>query len=343
MKNIYDYTFNELQEQLVELGCQKFRAKQIYSWMYQSLVTDFDEMKNLDKKTLEILNEHYFIPKLKIIREQKDENTTKVLFELHDKHRIESVLMKYNYGNSVCVTTQVGCKIGCSFCASHLGGFIRNLSGGEIISQIVHFQRMLNIDDKRVSHIVIMGIGEPLDNLENIFGFIDIANDEKALNIGARHITLSTSGIAPKIIEVAKYPKQINLALSLHAPNDELRSKIMKINNVYNIQYVMGEIKEYIRITNRRVSIEYILLSGVNTLEKHAYELCKLLRGLNVHVNLIPYNPVAEFSYKRPEMEEIYEFMDILEDQKIQVTLRMSKGKNIDGACGQLRLNNESN
>ena len=339
MNNIYDYRFNELQEKMVEAGIVKFRTKQVWNWLYISLVEQFDDMINVDKKTLEILKENFYIPNYEIVDKRVSEDgSTKVLLEI-GRDVIETVMMKHNYGVSVCVTTQIGCKIGCSFCASHLGGFKRNLSTGEIVSQIIMFSRLLKREENRVGHVVIMGIGEPLDNLNNVLGFIDIINDQTGLKIGARHVTLSTSGIVDKFQTIAEYDKQINLAISLHASNDKVRSQIMKINNVYDINMIMDEVERYIDMTNRRVTIEYLMLSGVNDKVEHAYELYKLLKGLNVHVNLIPYNEVKEFAYKASEETDIEKFYDVLDTRHIQVTIRRSRGKDINGACGQLRLN----
>lgn len=346
MTNIYDLTFEKLEEKLVDKGCQKFRVKQVFNWLYINMVENFDEMKNIDAKTRTILEENFFIPQLKcVVKSNLDKTTQKLLIELDDKQVVETVAMQHSYGMSVCVTTQVGCKIGCSFCASHLGGFIRNLSAGEIVTQVMLVNRLLKQEGNRVSHIVIMGIGEPLDNLKSIFGFIDIINDERGFKIGARHITLSTSGIVPKFDAVAMYPKQINLAVSLHAPDNKTRSQIMKINDVFPVEAVMEAIDEYILITNRRVSIEYIMLEGVNDSNEHARRLVDILHGRNVHVNLIPYNSVDEYSYKASSEKAINDFYKVLSDAKIQVTTRYSKGTSIDGACGQLRrtYNNDSN
>lgn len=338
MQNIYDCTFLELTNFLIDNSVPKFRAKQVWDWLYCKNVTDFTEMKNLDKKTLNILSEFFYLPNYKVIKFQDDNiNTQKVLLELNDTERVETVLMKQKHGYSICVTTQIGCKIGCSFCASHLDGFTRNLSAGEIVGQIMFFQQKLAEQGNRVSHVVIMGIGEPMDNYENVIKFIDIINDEAGLKIGARHITLSTSGIVPKILELANYPKQINLAISLHAPTNEKRSKIMKINNVYNIEQVIDAVNIYIEKTNRRVSFEYIMLKDVNDSIADANQLVKLLRGINCHVNLIPFNHVEEYELSKSSLETTKKFCQVLEDEHIQVTIRRAMGEKIDGACGQLR------
>jgi len=249
--------------------------------------------------------------------------------------------MKYKHGSSVCVTTQIGCKIGCSFCASHLGGFQRNLTAGEIVAQVIIFERELRKENDRVGNVVVMGIGEPMDNLPNVLNFINIINDEKGLNIGARHITVSTSGIVPKIREFIEFGKQVNLAVSLHAPNNKIRSDIMKINDVYPIEELIQVIRDYISKTNRRVSFEYIMLDGINDSIKDAEELSALVRGLNCHINIIPYNEINEYSHKKSSEEKVKKFVKVLENKKIQVSVRKAKGKNIDGACGQLRQNNK--
>lgn len=338
MTNIYNLTYSDLETTIKEAGLPKFRTKQVWQWLYTHMITDFDEMKNVDNKTKTFLSENYFIPNYEIVKHQKDpDGTEKILLALSDSEVVETVLMKYKHGYSVCVTTQIGCKIGCSFCASHLGGFIRNLEAGEIVAQVMAFSRDLAKREERVSNIVVMGIGEPMDNLENVLNFIDVINDEQGLKIGARHITVSTSGIVPKIYELAEYPKQINLAISLHASNNEVRSSIMKINKVHSIEDIMEATRAYIKKTNRRVSFEYIMLAGVNDSIEQAKELAELVHGLNCHINLIPFNSVDEYSYKKSNDDRVKMFAKILDERHIQVTIRQSKGKNIDGACGQLR------
>ncbi len=337
--NVFDLEFNQLKDILEANNIASFRAKQIWEWLYVHLVTDYEQMTNLDAKTKEFMANNYPIIIPKLVQQQEDDvdGTIKVLLALEDEEVIETVLMKQEYGYSVCVTSQIGCRIGCSFCASHLGGFKRNLSAGEIVSQVLHFSRILKPRDERVSHVVVMGIGEPLDNLDNVLGFVNIINDHKGLNIGARHITVSTSGIVPKIKEFSEFDKQINLAVSLHAPNNELRSKLMKINNAYPVEKLMEAINKYIDKTNRRVSMEYIMINDVNDHKQEAIELSKLLKGMNVHVNLIPFNAVSEYNYSRSKENVINDFAKVLKDNHIQTTIRYSKGSNIDGACGQLR------
>lgn len=337
--NVFDLEFNQLKDILEANNIASFRAKQIWEWLYVHLVTDYEQMTNLDAKTKEFMANNYPIIIPKLVQQQEDDvdGTIKVLLALEDDEVIETVLMKQEYGYSVCVTSQIGCRIGCSFCASHLGGFKRNLSAGEIVSQVLHFSRILKPRDERVSHVVVMGIGEPLDNLDNVLEFVNIINDHKGLNIGARHITVSTSGIVPKIKEFSEFDKQINLAVSLHAPNNELRSELMKINNAYPVEKLMEAINKYIDKTNRRVSMEYIMINNVNDHKQEAIELSKLLKGMNVHVNLIPFNAVSEYNYSRSKENVINDFAKVLKDNHIQTTIRYSKGSNIDGACGQLR------
>ncbi len=344
MENIYNLSYEDMQDVISEAGIAKFRTKQIWQWLYKHMITDFNEMNNVDNKTKTYLSENFFIPNYEIVRHQiSNDGTQKALLQLSDTEVVETVLMSYKHGYSVCVTTQIGCKIGCSFCASHLGGFKRNLSAGEIVAQIMAFSRILKVEDERVSNVVVMGIGEPMDNLDNVLKFIDVINDENGLKIGARHITVSTSGIVPKMYNLIEYPKQINLAISLHASNDEVRSRIMKINDVYPIREIMKVTKEYIAKTNRRVSFEYIMLSGINDLEEHARELADLVKGVNCHINLIPFNSVEEYDYSRSNDSQINKFANVLKQRNIQVTIRQSKGKDIDGACGQLRRKHNKN
>lgn len=338
MNNIYNYSNSELKTVLSKANLPQFRAKQIWEWLYKKNIQNFDEMKNLDKKTIDYLKKEFYIPNEEVVKlDVATDGTQKALLRLKDGQLIETVLMKYKHGYSVCVTTQIGCAVGCSFCASGLQGFTRNLQPGEIVSQIMFWQKLLALDSQRVSNIVIMGIGEPFNNYKNTINFIDRVNDENGINIGARHITISTSGIVPKIYELANYPKQINLAISLHAASDDIRSKIMKINDVYPIQQVMDAVDDYIEKTNRRVSFEYIMLSGINDTKEEAIKLANLIKGKNCHVNLIPYNSVDENEYKTTPKKVILDFVDILKSKNIQVSVRRANGEDIDGACGQLR------
>lgn len=338
MRNIYNYSLNELEEYFVSIGEKKFRATQIFEWLYRKRINSFEEMSNVSQKTIDHLNENFYMERLEIITKQVSaDGTTKFLFRLHDGKLIETVLMRHNYGNSVCVTSQVGCNMGCSFCASGELGKVRSLETAELVEQVLEVQKQLDETYERVTNIVVMGIGEPFDNYDNVMRFLKIVNYAKGLEIGARHITVSTCGIVPKIIEFANFDLQVNLAISLHAPNNELRSQIMKINNAYKIEEVMDAVKHYINITNRRVTFEYILLHNVNDSKEHAKELVRLIKGMNAYVNLIPYNEVSTKPYKRVTKENATAFYKILDDNHIQSTLRMEHGADIDAACGQLR------
>lgn len=338
MNDILHYTLEELENRMLAKGFKSFNAKQVYNWVYDKKVNSFDEMTNLSKKLREYLNTYYIIGKLKVsTRQLSSDGTEKFLFELSDGNLIETVLMRHDYGNSVCVTTQLGCNIGCSFCASGLLKKKRDLEREEIVAQILEIEKLTN---ERVSHIVVMGIGEPFDNFHNTLSFFNIINHEAGLNIGARHITVSTSGLVPQIREFAEYDKQINLAISLHAPNNELRSKIMKINNAFPIEEVIDAVKYYIKKTNRRVTFEYILLNEVNDSIELADELSDLIRGINCHVNLIRYNTVEEFYYQGSDNERATNFYKRLKKRGINTTLRREQGSDIDAACGQLRGKN---
>ena len=335
MRNIFDYKIKELQVELVKNGYKKFNARQIYEWLYKKRVFNFNEMSNLSKKLREYLSLNYDFSDLNVSSHQVSvDGTEKFLFELADGNLIETVLMRHNYGNSVCVTTQLGCNIGCTFCASGLQKKKRDLEAYEIVLQVL---KVANITKERVSHVVVMGIGEPFDNYDNTMKFIDIINNPYGLEIGARHITVSTSGIVPKIKQFSDEDKQVNLAISLHASNDNVRSRIMKINNTYPIREVIGSAREYVEKTNRRITFEYILLAGVNDEMSHADELSDLLRGLNCYVNLIRYNPVKEFLYVGTHEEKAKRFHERLLRRGITATLRKEKGGDIDAACGQLR------
>lgn len=336
--SIYSLQLHELEEWLLSIGEKKFRTKQIFEWLYQKRVTSFEEMSNLSKSLRDKLEETYALTTLKtIVQQTSSDGTMKFLFELHDGYSIETVLMKHEYGNSVCVTTQVGCRIGCTFCASTLGGLKRNLEAGEIVAQVVKVQQALDEMDERVSHVVIMGIGEPFDNFDEMLDFLKIINHDEALNIGARHITVSTSGIIPKIYKFADENMQINFAVSLHAPNTEIRSRLMPINRAYKLPDLMESIRYYINKTGRRVSFEYGLFGGVNDQVEHAEELAQLLKGMKCHVNLIPVNYVPERDYVRTPKEQINLFEKTLKNLGVNVTVRREQGHDIDAACGQLR------
>ncbi|MDR6997953.1 23S rRNA (adenine(2503)-C(2))-methyltransferase RlmN [Neobacillus niacini] len=336
--SIYSLQLHELKDWLSENGEKPFRAEQIFDWLYKKRISSFEEMSNLPKGLRDKLDLHFVVTTLKtVIQQTSSDGTIKFLFELHDGYSIETVLMRHDYGNSVCVTTQVGCRIGCTFCASTLGGLKRHLEAGEIVAQVVNVQQALDTTDERVSSVVIMGIGEPFDNYDNMLSFLKIINHDKGLNIGARHITVSTSGIIPKIYQFADEDMQINFAISLHAPNTELRSRLMPINKAYKLDDLMKAVRYYIDKTGRRISFEYGLFGSVNDTVEHAEELAALLKGIKCHVNLIPVNYVPERDYVRTPKNQIFAFEKTLKKRGINVTIRREHGHDIDAACGQLR------
>lgn len=332
MQNIYNYDYQELENKLIELGEKKYRTRQIWEWLYLKKVSSFKEMTNLGKDLISKLEENFAFPNIKILKKQESKLTNKYLFELFDGNFIEAVLMRHDYGLSICVSSQVGCNMGCAFCESGRLKKVRNLEAGEIISQIILVSNDIN---ERISSVVIMGIGEPFDNYDNIIKFVKIVNNSYGLAIGARHITISTCGIIPKIKEFMTLPLQVNLAISLHAPNNELRKQIMPISNAYPLDDLVNVLKEYIAKTNRRVTIEYVMLNNINDSNKNALELAHLLKGMNVYVNLIPYNETSHLEFKRSD--NINNFYDTLKKCRINVTVRREFGGNIDAACGQLR------
>lgn len=336
--SIYSMELQALKDWLTEHNEKEFRADQIFEWLYKKRVTSFEDMSNLSKNLRLMLQENFTITTLNtLIQQTSNDGTIKFLFELHDGYSIETVLMRHEYGNSVCVTTQVGCRIGCTFCASTLGGLKRNLEAGEIVAQVVKVQQALDELDERVSSVVIMGIGEPFDNFASMLSFLKIINHEQALNIGARHITVSTSGIIPKIYEFADQNMQINFAVSLHAPNTELRSRLMPINRAYKLPDLIEAIRYYVDKTGRRVSFEYGLFGNVNDQVEHAEELAELVKGIKCHVNLIPVNYVPERDYVRTQKDQIFLFEKTLKKHGVNVTIRREQGSDIDAACGQLR------
>lgn len=341
--SIFGLTFEQLRAWLVKHGQQRFRAEQIWDWLYKKRVKHFADMKNVNKDCLALLEEHFTIHGLsETLKQESADGTIKFLFKLSDGNLIETVLMRFNYGLSVCVTTQVGCNIGCTFCASGLLPKQRDLNSGEIVEQIMNVQAHLDEQglEERVSHIVVMGIGEPLDNFTNVMDFISIVNDDHGLNIGARHITVSTSGLAHKIYEFADKNLQVNLAVSIHAPNNELRTKIMKINRAFPIEKLMAAIEYYIKKANRRITYEYIMLNDVNDHKEEAVQLAELLSNHRhlAYVNLIPYNAVSEHDqYKRSETATIQSFYETLKANGINCGVRWEQGADIDAACGQLR------
>ena len=338
MENIYNLTKEDLESYLISINDKKFRATQIYDWLYVKRVKSFDEMTNLSKDVISKLKEDFSINHLEIVKEENDKDVSKYLFKLYDGNYVETVLMEHNYGLSLCVSSEVGCNMGCIFCESGRLKKVRNLYSYEIVLQILMIEEKIK---KRISHIVVMGIGEPFDNYDNIMKFVRIVNDPKGLAIGSRHITISTCGVVPKIYEFSKEPFQVNLAISLHAPTNELRTKIMPINKAYNIETLIKAVKDYIAITNRRVTFEYILLDNVNDKDIDAKNLAKLLKDINCYVNLIPYNESSNFTLKRSKTSQINRFYDILKKEGINVTIRKEFGSNISAACGQLRSKKE--
>lgn len=338
MKNIKDYDLSELKNELKEMGEKPFRAEQIFKWLYQDKIKEFDEMTNLSLELREKLKENYTMCNYKIIKKQKSKDgTIKYLFDVLDGNAIETVLMSYHHGYSLCVSSQIGCKMGCKFCASTGINFIRNLTSGEIVEQILAVEQDENI---RISNIVFMGIGEPLDNYDNVVNAIHIINNQKGLSIGARHISISTSGLVPKIYQLAEENIQCTLSISLHASNNEKRSSMMPVNNSYPIEELMQACKDYIKKTNRRISFEYALAKDNNDNLDDAKELIKLLKGMLCHVNLIPINKIENGQFDKSSNENIMKFRDFLNDHGIVATIRRELGSDIDAACGQLRRKN---
>ena len=338
MKNIYGVTISELEKYFTDKKEGKFKAIQVFEWLYKKRVTSFEQMKNVGKKNIADLENDFSLEALEIVTKKTDTDVSKYLFNLSDGNKIEAVLMYHDYGNSLCISTQVGCNMGCKFCESGRLKKVRNLEASEMVRQILAVEKDSNI---RISHIVLMGIGEPFDNYDNVISFIDIVNTPKGIDIGSRHITVSTSGIVPKINEFANYDKQVNLAISLHAPNNEIRSSIMNINKAYPIEEVISAVKNYISKTNRRVTFEYIMLKNVNDSIECAKELSNLLRGINCYVNLIPYNETSHIEYKKSSKDTIMKFYDTLKKNNINVTIRREFGSKVSAACGQLRSNYE--
>ncbi|CAM3725875.1 23S rRNA (adenine(2503)-C(2))-methyltransferase RlmN [Alkalicoccus chagannorensis] len=342
-ESIYGYTMPALEAWFTERGHKAFRAKQVWDWLYKKRVDSFDEMSNIKKELIEEIKGAFTMQTLEVHSKQvSSDGTMKFLFRLEDGNLIETVLMRFDYGSSVCVTTQVGCNIGCSFCASGLLSKDRDLSSGEIVEQIMNVQKAMDLEQKeqRVSHIVVMGIGEPFDNYDNLMSFLRVVNNDSGLAIGARHITVSTSGIVKRIYDFADENIQVNLAVSLHAPNNELRTQIMKINKAQPIEKLMDAVDYYLEKTNRRITFEYILLDGVNDDKATALELAELIKDKKKlsYVNLIPYNPVDEYiNYEQSRKSNILTFFDTLMKQGIQCGVRHEQGSDIDAACGQLR------
>ena len=332
--NIYNLSLADLENYFESINDKKFRAKQVYEWLYRKKVKSFDEMTNLKKELINILKDKFTFDYIKLVTKLSDVDVHKYLFELKDGKKVEAVLMNHDYGNSLCISTQVGCNMGCAFCESGRLKKQRDLMPYEMIEQILLVEDDLKI---RISHVVLMGIGEPFDNYDNVMDFIDIINDAYALAIGIRHITVSTSGIVPKIKEFAKEGLGVNLAISLHAPNNEIRNKIMKINKAYDINELMESVKEYLKLTNRRVTFEYIMLKDINDTDECAKELANLLKGINCYVNIIPYNETNNIGFKRSLSSQITRFCGILKENNINVTIRREFGSKVSAACGQLR------
>lgn len=334
MTNIYNYKLSDLENYFESIGEKKFKARQIYDWLYVKKINDFKLMTNIKKDLQDKLSNEFSNDFIKIKEVQKSDLTNKYLFELIDGNYIEAVLMRHDYGNSVCVSSQVGCNMGCKFCESGRLKKVRDLEAYEIVQQIILIEEDINA---RIDSVVIMGIGEPFDNYDNIMNFIRIINNPFGINIGARHITVSTCGLIPKIKQFMNEELQVNLAISLHASNDEIRNRIMPVNKAYSINDLMSTLKEYIAKTNRRVTIEYVMLNSVNDSEYNALELANLLRGMNVYVNLIPYNETSHIEFKKSSKDTIMKFYDTLKQKGINVTIRREFGGKIDAACGQLR------
>ena len=335
-KDIASYSFEELQEEMLAIGEKGFRSRQIYSWIHEKLVDDFEEMTNLPKTLRQKLGAAYEIRRVEMEKRQisKIDGTNKFLFCLKDGNMVESVLMKYKHGNSVCISSQVGCRMGCRFCASTLDGLERNLTPSEMLRQVYQIQK---ITGERVSNIVIMGTGEPLDNYDNFLKFIHMVSDEHGLNISQRNITASTCGIVPNIRRLAEEKLQITLALSLHGSNQEKRRSLMPVANKYELHEVLEACDYYFEKTGRRITFEYSLVHGVNDTPEDAKELMGILKDRNCHLNLIPVNPIKERNYEKPDKKSAENFKNKLEKNGINVTIRREMGSDIDGACGQLR------
>lgn len=338
MKNIKDYDLEDLKQELILIGEKGFRAEQIFKWLYQEKVKSFDEMTNLSLELREKLKNNYTICNYNILKKlESSDGTKKYLFDILDGNIIESVLMEYHYGKSVCVSSQVGCKMGCKFCASTGIPFVRNLTAGEIVEQILAIEQ--DTGDK-ISNIVFMGIGEPLDNYDNVIKAIRILNNPKGLGIGARHISVSTSGLVPRIYDLAKENIQCTLSVSLHASNNEKRSSMMPVNNRYSVEELIKACKDYIAMTNKRISFEYALAKDNNDNMQDAKELASLLKGMLCHVNLIPINKIENGKFTKSSNENIIKFRDYLNDHGIVATIRRELGSDIEAACGQLRRKN---
>ncbi len=344
MLNLYGYTIEKLEKQMELEGQKKYRATQLFKWIYEKKAKTFDEMSDVSKSFREVLNQKYSLGKPSIFKKQvSSDGTIKLLLELEDGNKVETVLMRYNYGDVACVTSEVGCNMGCAFCASGLLKKKRVLDVHEIVGQVLVLNDILDEEGngERITHVVVMGTGEPFDNYDNVMDFVRIINHPHSLAIGARHITVSTCGIPDKIRQYAHEGLQINLAISLHAPNDEIRNKIMPISLKYPMNELMDAVKYYEKEADRRVTFEYILLGGLNDSLENAKELARLIKGTKAYVNLIPYNPIKELKYIRSSNETIHAFMNMLLSCGVNATIRKEFGTDIDAACGQLRAKNE--
>ncbi|MBE6746217.1 MAG: 23S rRNA (adenine(2503)-C(2))-methyltransferase RlmN [Ruminococcaceae bacterium] len=335
-KDLRSMSLSQLEEEILGLGEPKFKAKQIYSWLHQHQVSSVDEMTNISKALREKLKDNYEFCSCSIEKKLVSvyDDTVKYLFELNDGEYIESVVMKYKYGYTICVSSQVGCKMGCKFCASTIAGFVRNLTAGEILAQVYTAQKDLSI---RISHVVLMGVGEPMDNFDNVMDFISLITDEKGQNMSMRNISLSTCGVVDGIYRLMEKKLQLTLSISLHAPNDEIRSRTMPVNNKWGVDELLKACRDYTKATNRRISFEYAMISGVNDSDECARELAKKLRGMLAHVNLIPVNEVKETGYKKSNDERIRRFVSVMESYGINTTVRRTLGADINASCGQLR------
>ncbi len=336
LKDLRSLNYNEMSTEIINLGLPKFRVNQIYSWVHEKCVESFDEMTNLSKEMRSQLAEHFYFSKLNVNTKliSKIDDTVKYLFVLPDGEYVESVVMKYKYGYSICISTQVGCKMGCKFCASAIGGFVRQLSVGEMLSEIYTAQNDLKI---KINHLVLMGTGEPLDNYDNVIKMLELISDEKGQNMSMRHISLSTCGIVPKIYDLAEKKYGLTLSISLHAPNNRIRSMSMPINNSYDIDELLKACRYYSEYTGRRISFEYAMIKDVNDSDKCAIELADRLKGMLCHVNLIPVNNVRETSYVKSSVERQKKFTEILSSRGITATVRRTLGSDINASCGQLR------
>lgn len=339
-RSVYELSLKDLEDYLLEKGFKPFHAKQIFRWIYRKRIGSFEQMSDISKKMIDVFNEDLFFDVLTIKDHQiSKDGTEKFLFELNDGALVESVLMVFDYGLSACLSSQVGCNMGCAFCASGLLKKQRDLTAGEIVSQALMIQKRLDEDERRLGNIVVMGTGEPFDNYDNVMKAMSIINDPLGLEIGSRHISISTCGLVPGIRRFAEENLQYNLAISLHAPNNELRDRLMPVNRAYPLEELFDGLRYYAGLNNRRLTFEYLLLKGVNDSLEEARQIRDLLKGLNAYINLIPYNKVKEKDFETSDDENALRFYDLLKKNGVAVTLRQKKGDDIDAACGQLRAN----